>query len=239
MQAMVYTTYGSPDVLKLKEIQKPILQDNEVLIQVDTAAANAGDWHLLRGNPFMIRLTAGLRMPKHQILGADVAGRVTAVGRNVTQFQPGDDVFGDLSDSGFGAFAEYVAAPAHAVALKPARMTFAEAATVPSAAMTALHPIRTNIRCRNDRRFRFYDVRDLSPPNVHDARLGNWAKAGNACCKPLPALSCQGCQAHPIQKTALCRGRRGKIVVGVQPDHAKIGWIATRAGAERAIAVAR
>ena len=100
MQAMVYTTYGSPDVLKLKEIQKPILQDDEVLIQVYTAAANAGDWHLLRGNPFMIRLSAGLRKPKHQILGADVAGRVAAVGRNVTQFQPGDDVFGDLSGSG-------------------------------------------------------------------------------------------------------------------------------------------
>ena len=121
MQAMVYTTYGSPDMLKLKEIQKPILQDNEVLIQVYTAAANAGDWHLLRGNPFMIRLSAGLRKPKHQILGADVAGRVAAVGRNVTQFQVGDDVFGDLSDSGYGAFAEYVAVPAHAVALKPER----------------------------------------------------------------------------------------------------------------------
>ena len=142
MQAIVYTTYGSPDVLKLKEIQKPILQDDEVLIQVYTAAANAGDWRLLRGNPFMIRLSAGLRKPKHQILGADVAGRVAAVGRNVTQFQPGDDVFGDLSDSGYGAFAEYVAAPAHAVALKPARMTFEEAAAVPSAAMTALQGLR-------------------------------------------------------------------------------------------------
>src|SRR5215210_5491065 len=142
MLAMVYTTYGSPDVLKLKEIQKPILQNDEVLIEVYTAAANAGDWHLLRGNPFMIRLSAGLRKPKHQILGADVAGRVAAVGRNVTQFQPGDDVFGDLSDSGYGAFAEYVAAPAHAVALKPARMTFAEAAAVPSAAITALEGLR-------------------------------------------------------------------------------------------------
>ena len=142
MQAIVYTTYGSPDVLKLKEIQKPILQNDEVLIEVYTAAANAGDWHLLRGNPFMIRLSAGLRTPKHQILGADVAGRVAAVGRNVTQFQPGDDVFGDLSDSGYGAFAEYVAAPAHAVALKPARMTFEEAAAVPSAAITALQGLR-------------------------------------------------------------------------------------------------
>jgi NADPH:quinone reductase-like Zn-dependent oxidoreductase len=142
MKAMVYTNYGSPDVLKLKEIQKPTPQNDEVLIHVRGAAVNAGDRLLLRGDPFMIRLTAGLRKPKHQILGADVAGRVAAVGRNVTQFQPGDDVFGDLSDSGFGAFAEYVAAPAHAVALKPARMTFEEAAAVPSAAITALQGLR-------------------------------------------------------------------------------------------------
>ncbi|MEO8315811.1 MAG: NAD(P)-dependent alcohol dehydrogenase, partial [Pseudomonadota bacterium] len=142
MKAMVYTNYGSPDVLKLKEIQKPTPQDDDVLIHVQAASVNAGDGHLLRGDPFMIRLTAGLRTPKHQILGADVAGRVAAVGRNVTQFQTGDAVFGDLSDSGYGAFAEYVAAPAHAVALKPARMTFAEAAAVPSAAITALQGLR-------------------------------------------------------------------------------------------------
>src|SRR5207244_7222348 len=110
MKAMVYTTYGSPNVLAFKEVATPTLGDNDVLIQIHAASANAGDWHLLRGDPFMIRLTAGLRTPKHQILGADVAGRVVAVSRNVTQFQPGDEVFGDLSDSGYGAFAEYVAA---------------------------------------------------------------------------------------------------------------------------------
>jgi NADPH:quinone reductase-like Zn-dependent oxidoreductase len=142
MQATVYTEYGSPDVLKSEEVTTPTLGDNEVLIQIHAAAVNAGDRHLMRGDPLMIRLTAGLRKPKHQILGADVAGRVAAVGRNVLQFQPGDAVFGDLSDSGFGAFAEYVAAPAHAVARKPVRMTFEEAAAVPSAAMTALQGLR-------------------------------------------------------------------------------------------------
>jgi NADPH:quinone reductase-like Zn-dependent oxidoreductase len=142
MKATVYTEYGSPDVLKLKEVATPTLGDNDVLIQIHAAALNAGDRILLRGDPFMVRFTAGLRKPKHQILGADVAGRVAAVGRNVTQFQVGDAVFGDLSDSGYGAFAEYVAAPAHAVTLKPANLTFAEAAAVPSAAITALQGLR-------------------------------------------------------------------------------------------------
>jgi NADPH:quinone reductase-like Zn-dependent oxidoreductase len=142
MKATVYTEYGSPDVLELKEVATPTLGDNDVLIQIHAAAVNAGDRLLLRGAPYMIRLTAGLRKPKHQILGTDVAGRVTALGRDVTQFQLGDAVFGDLSDSGYGAFAEYVAAPAHAVALKPLRMTFEEAAAVPSAALTALQGLR-------------------------------------------------------------------------------------------------
>src|ERR1043165_8663950 len=142
MNAMVYTTYGSPDVLQLTQVEKPTLGENDVLIHIQAASLNAGDRILLRGDPFMVRFTAGLRKPKHQILGADVAGRVAALGRNVTQFQVGDAVFGDLSDSGYGAFAEYVAAPAHAAVLKPARMTFQEAAAVSSAAMTALQGLR-------------------------------------------------------------------------------------------------
>jgi NADPH:quinone reductase-like Zn-dependent oxidoreductase len=142
MKATVYTEYGSPDMLKLKEVATPPLGENDVLIQIHAAGVNAGDRHLLRGDPLIIRLTSGLRKPKHQILGVDVAGRIAGVGSNVTQFQAGDAVFGDLSDSGYGAFAEYVAAPAQAVALKPARLTFEEAAAVPSAAMTALQGLR-------------------------------------------------------------------------------------------------
>lgn len=142
MKAIIYTTYGPPDVLQLKEIESPTPADDEVLVRVHAASANAGDWHLLRGKPFMIRLTAGLLKPKNTILGADVAGRVEAVGRNVTQFQPGDAVFGDVSDCGYGGFAEYVCVPEHALARKPASISFEEAAAVPSAAITALQGLR-------------------------------------------------------------------------------------------------
>ena len=142
MQAIVYHTYGSPDVLKLEEVQKPVPQDDEVLVKVVAASTAAGDWHLLRADPFLIRFMSGLLTPKHKILGSDVAGRVEAVGRNVTQFQPGDEVFGDLSLCGFGAFAEYVAAPEDAFALKPTNLTFEQAATVPVSAVTALQGLR-------------------------------------------------------------------------------------------------
>src|SRR6188508_3814451 len=95
MKAIVYHTYGSPDVLKLEEVQKPVPQDDQVLVKVIAASAAAGEWHLLRADPFLIRLMSGLLKPKFSILGAALAGRVEAVGRNVTQFQPGDAVFGD------------------------------------------------------------------------------------------------------------------------------------------------
>lgn len=142
MQAMVYHTYGSPAVLRMEEVQKPVPQDDEVLVKVVAASAAAGEWHLLRADPFLIRFMSGLLTPKHKILGAAVAGRVEAVGRNVKQFQPGDEVFGDLSLCGFGAFAEYVAAPEAAFAPKPTTATFEEAATVPVSAVTALQGLR-------------------------------------------------------------------------------------------------
>jgi len=142
MQAIVYHTYGSPDVLKLEEVQKPVPQDGEVLVKVIAASTAAGDWHLLRAKPFLVRFMYGLLKPKHPILGSDMAGRVEAVGSNVTQFQPGDEVFGDLSACGFGAFAEYVVAPENALALKPANMTFEQAAAVPVSGVTALKGLR-------------------------------------------------------------------------------------------------
>jgi len=142
MRAIVYHQYGSPDVLQLEEVQKPVPQDDEVLVKVLGASAAAGDWHLLRAKPFLVRFMYGLLKPKHKILGAAFAGRVEAVGRNVTQFQPGDEVFGDVSECGFGAFAEYVAAPENALALKPTSLTFEEAATVPVSAVTALQGLR-------------------------------------------------------------------------------------------------
>jgi NADPH:quinone reductase-like Zn-dependent oxidoreductase len=142
MQAIVFTQYGSPDVLELKEVETPTPGDNEVLIRVYAAAVNAADWHLLRGEPFPMRLMFGLHAPKYQILGIDVAGRVEAVGRSITQFQLGDEVFGDLSNSGFGTFAEYVTSAEDAVAQKPARLTFEQAAAIPVSAVTALQALR-------------------------------------------------------------------------------------------------
>ena len=103
MKAIIHTEYGSPDVIQFKEVEKPTPKDDEVLIKVHAASVNASDWHYLRGTPWLFRLIAGLLKPKNIFLGADVAGRVEAVGKNVTQFQPGDAVFGDLSASGRGS----------------------------------------------------------------------------------------------------------------------------------------
>ena len=142
MRAIVYHTYGSPDVLKLEEVQKPVPRDDEVLVKVHAASVNAGDWHLLRAKPFLVRLSSGLLKPKNTILGSDIAGRVEAVGRNVKQFQPGDEVFGNTAKYGFGGFAEYVSVPENALVLKPTKISFEEAAAVPQAALTALQGLR-------------------------------------------------------------------------------------------------
>src|SRR6266567_6878563 len=115
MKAIVYTQYGSPDVLQLKEVEKPAPNDGEILVKIHAASANPLDWHLMRASPFFVRLEGGLRKPKDPRLGADLAGRVEAVGNSVTQFQPGDAVFGCVT----GAFAEYVCAGETAFALKP------------------------------------------------------------------------------------------------------------------------
>ncbi len=143
MKAIVYEKYGSPDVLQLKEVEKPTPKDNEVLVKVYAASVNAGDWHLLRGEPFLTRLMGyGLLKPKHTILGADIAGRIEVVGKNVKQFQAGDEVFGNTSEYGFGGFAEYVSVPENALVLKPTTLSFEEAAAVPQAALTALQGLR-------------------------------------------------------------------------------------------------
>lgn len=142
MQAIVRDTYGSPDVLRLADVPRPAVADGHVLVRVHAAAANAGDWHLLRGTPLPIRLMAGLRAPRVTILGTDIAGEVQAVGRDVTAFRPGDAVFGELSRSGFGGYAEFVAAPQTVLAAKPGRLSFEEAAALPTAGCTALQGLR-------------------------------------------------------------------------------------------------
>ena len=142
MKAIVYHTYGSPDVLKLADVAKPAPGDDEVLIKVHAAALNSWDWDRLTGKPYVYRLLFGLLKPKLPILGADVAGTVEAVGRNVQQFQPGDAVFGDLCEGGWGGLAEYVCARETALTLKPAGMTFEQAAAIPQAGVLALQGLR-------------------------------------------------------------------------------------------------
>lgn len=143
MKAIVCTRYGPPELLRLEEVEKPSPQENEVLINIHAASLNAFDWHLHRADPFLVRLMGmGFLKPKNKILGADIAGRIEVVGRNVMQFHVGDEVFGDLAGYGCGAFAEYVCVPERAVALKPAGISFEEAAAVPMAAVTALQGLR-------------------------------------------------------------------------------------------------
>ncbi len=142
MKAIVNTQYGSPDVLQLKEIERPTPTDDEVLVKVYAVSVNSADLHLLRADPFLIRLSSGLFKPKNKILGSDIAGRVDVVGSNVKQFKVGDEVFGDISACGWGGFAEYACAREDAFALKPANLSFEEAAAVPMAAVTALQGIR-------------------------------------------------------------------------------------------------
>jgi len=143
MKAIITEQYGMPDVLKLAEVAKPVPKENEVLIKIKAASLNAFDWHMLLPDPAMVRLMGGgLLKPKNKILGTDMAGRVEAVGKNTTQFTPGDEVYGDLARWGCGAFAEYVCAPEMALAPKPANMTFAQAAAAPMAALTALQGLR-------------------------------------------------------------------------------------------------
>src|SRR5947209_18267884 len=139
MKAIVGTEYGSPDVLLVKEVSKPTPTDDQVLIKVYAASVNAADLHMLRGKPFLFRLMGiGLLKPKRTILGAAISGRIEAVGANVKQFQPGDEVLGDLSECGWGGFAEYVCASPDALVLKPSGLSFEQAAAVPVAAVTSL-----------------------------------------------------------------------------------------------------
>jgi NADPH:quinone reductase-like Zn-dependent oxidoreductase len=138
MKAFIYERYGPPETLRMAEVDQPAPNADAVLVKVLAASVNAADWHVLRGKPLFSRATLGLLRPKHQILGVDVAGQVEAVGPGVTRFQPGDEVYANLLDHGYGGFAEYVSVPVGVLSLKPASLSFEEAAAVPMAATTAL-----------------------------------------------------------------------------------------------------
>lgn len=196
MKAMVYTTYGSPDMLQLTEVAKPTPKDYEVLIKVHASSANAADVHYLRGTPLVFRLQCGLLKPKNTLLGADVAGRIEAVGSNVTLFQPGDEVFGDMSTCGRGAFAEYICASEDALVLKPANLSFEEAAAVPMAAVTALQGLR--------------DKGQLQPGHkvlIHGASGG------------VGTFAVQIAKAFDAEVTAVCSTRKLDMVRSLGADH--------------------
>ncbi len=142
MKAAVCTEYGTPDVLKLRDIEKPVPRDNEVQIKVHAASVNDYDLGMLYGKPFLNRLPFNFRKPQIEILGCDIAGTVEKVGKNVKLFKPGDEVFGDICECGWGGFAEYVCAHENALMLKPTGMTFEQAAATPQASILALQSFR-------------------------------------------------------------------------------------------------
>ncbi|WP_426250668.1 NAD(P)-dependent alcohol dehydrogenase [Paenibacillus pabuli] len=141
MNAMVYDTYGTSEVLRFEQVAIPVPRENEVLIEVHATSVNSWDWDLLRGKPFINRIGA-IRQPRYRILGADVAGRVIAAGSSAKRFKPGDEVFGDLSGCGWGGFAEYVCARENVLTPKPAAINFVQAAAIPQAAVLALQGLR-------------------------------------------------------------------------------------------------
>src|SRR4051812_7665648 len=195
MKAIVRDAYGPPDVLRLDEVQKPTPGAGEVLVRVHAASANAGDWHLVRGTPFPFRLVAGLLRPKHRILGTDIAGRVEAVGPHVSQFQPGDEIFGELSRSGFGGYAEYVTAPETALAMKPANISFEEAAAVPTSGLTALQGLRKG------------KTRQGQKVLIHGAAGG------------VGTFAVQLAKAFGTEVTAVCGPRSVDVVRSIGADH--------------------
>ncbi|WP_121969960.1 NAD(P)-dependent alcohol dehydrogenase [Leptolyngbya sp. BC1307] len=197
MKAIVQSEYGSADVLRLAEVAKPVCDDESVLVKVEAASVNAGDWHLMTGDPFFLRLMfGGLLKPKIKTLGFDVAGRVEAVGKNVTQFRSGDEVFGDISDYGFGAFAEYVCVPAAALALKPATLAFEPAAAVPAAAVTALQSLR-----------------DCGQVQPGQRVLINGASGG------VGSFAVQIAKELGAEVTAVCSTSKVDMVRSLNPDH--------------------
>lgn len=196
MKAMVNYEYGSPDVLKLEEVEKPTPKDNEVLVKVHAAALNVGDWFFLTGKPFVVRLDpGGPRKPKTKILGGDIAGRIEAVGEKARQFQIGDEVYGDISDYR-GAFAEYAAAPEDVITLKPGNLSFEEAAAVPTSAVTALQGIR--------------DAGQIQPGQKV---LINGASGG------VGTFAVQIAKSYETEVTAVCSTAKVDMVFSIGADH--------------------
>ena len=156
MKAARYTTYGPLEVLHLEELPQPSPGVSEVLVKIRASSVNFGNVALIKGKPFISRFWLGLFKPKHTIPGSDISGHVAAVGRDVTQFKPGDEVYGDLSGCGFGGYAEYVTCPQEVLALKPENITHEEAATVPQSGLVALQGLRDKGKIREGQKVLIY-----------------------------------------------------------------------------------
>lgn len=193
MKAILFTEYGSPDVLQYKDVEKPMPGDNEVLIKVYAASANPLDWHSMRGAPFLARVEFGLQRPRDPRLGADVAGRVEAVGKNVTQFQIGDEVFGDIFK---GSFAEYACTSEKLLAAKPANSSYEAAAAVPVAALTALQGLRDKGQIRSGQKV-----------------LINGASGG------VGTFAVQIAKSYGTEVTGVCSTRNLDLVRSIGADH--------------------
>lgn len=199
MKAIVQDRYGSPEVLEFRSVDTPVAGDGEVLVEVRAASVNAYDWHVMRGDPYLARLMSpawfGLRGPKYKIRGRDFAGRVAAVGANVTGFRPGDEVFGDLGAIN-GSFAEYVAVPQDQLDHKPTNLTFEQAAAVPLAANTAL-----------------MGLRDMAQVQPGQRVLINGASGG------VGTFAVPLAKAYGAEVTAVCSTRNVELVLGLGADH--------------------
>lgn len=192
MKAIVQNNYGPPTVLQLKEMDNPVMQDDAVLVRVNASSLNAGDYFTMKGSPWLVRLTVGFPRPKDYVLGWDMAGRVEAVGSQVTQFQPGDAVYGAVSH----AFAEYVVAPTNLLARKPANLTFEQAAAVPTAGLTALQGLR-----------------DAGKVQPGQKVLINGAAGG------VGTFAVQIGKAFGAEVTAVCSTRNVEMVRSIGADH--------------------
>ena len=196
MKAILYTEYGSPDVLRLTEIEKPAPKEGEVLVKVHTASANPLDWHLMRGAPFLARLEGGLRKPKNHTLGADFAGVVESVGAGVTEFKAGDAVFGSNGIGTLGAFADYICVQERYIVPKPANISFEQGAGVGVAALTALQGLR-----------------DYSKIQAGEKVLVNGASGG------VGSFAVQIAKAYGAEVTGVCSTRNVELVRGLGADH--------------------
>jgi NADPH:quinone reductase-like Zn-dependent oxidoreductase len=192
MKAIVLNNYGGPEVLELKEVDKPEVTENDVLVGVHAASLNAGDYFTMRGSPWLARFSSGFPKPKDHILGWDVAGQVEEVGKNVTRFQPGDKVFASCE----GTLAEYACAPEGKFAMAPTNFTLEQAAAVPSAAMTALHALRDQANVQPGQRV-----------------LINGASGG------VGTFSVQIAKSLGAQVTGVCSTRNVDMVRSIGADH--------------------